>query len=128
MAVSYHTSIQQCGVVHYADFEIPTTSAGSASKLVSLADYVEYMEKKGTWGDGVMISAASLLYGREVIVISAETQQPIQGFGNSKWANPQTYNDDHEGERKPNILLGMMEFGATSYRAKQTCQRHSITL
>jgi hypothetical protein len=117
--------------VHCAGFEIPTTSAGSQTKVVSLADYVEYMEKKGTWGDRVMTSAATLLYGREVIVLSAEIQRPVQGFGNSKLANPQTHNGDHEGDRKPNILLGMMAFGATQLQIKTNMSKtlnHFVSL
>jgi hypothetical protein len=65
-----------------------------------------------------MISASTLLYGREVVMISAETQQPIQDCGNTNWAIPETYDGDHEGERKPNIFLGMMEFGATQLQSK----------
>ena len=68
------------------------------------------MRKKGTWGDGVMISAATLVYGREVIVLSAETQRPIQDFGIPKSSNIQILDD---ADRKPSIFLGMMAFGPT---------------
>ena len=57
------------------------TSTGT--QLVSLDEYVNYMVQNGIWGDGVMVSAATLMYCREVIVISGDTLQPIQDFGDT---------------------------------------------
>lgn len=78
------------------------TSTGT--KLVSLDEYVNYMGQNGIWGDGVMVSAATLLYCREVIVISGDTQQPIQDFGDTSVPS-----SNCQINNKPKIVLGIMK-------------------
>lgn len=80
------------------------TSTGT--KLVPLDEYVNYMGQNGIWGDGVMVSAATLLYCREVIVISGDTLEPIQDFGDTSVPVPSS---NCQINNKPKIMLGIMK-------------------
>lgn len=42
-----------------------------------LEDYLEKMSRRGTWGDGVILSAASMLYKSPIIVYSADEEKTI---------------------------------------------------
>jgi hypothetical protein len=44
---------------------------------LGLDGYLRTMSKNGTWGDGVMVSAAALLYKRPIILSLAHASNPI---------------------------------------------------
>lgn len=87
-------------------FEIVTRTG--EKKLVGVDEYLQHMEKDGVWGDGVMISAATLNFGRHITVISATTKQPINDF---KCNHSTDANCPNVSARKePEIFLGLVSF------------------
>ena len=79
------------------------------TKLVAVDEYLQYMEKAGVWGDGVMMSAATLTFDRDITVISATTKQPIHEFNccHSTDAN----RSNVSAKKEPKIFLGFVAFG-----------------
>lgn len=91
----------------FSGFEIRTQSG--ETKLVTLDKYLQYMEQGGVWGDGVMMSAAALTFGRDITVISATTKQPIHEFKCSHL--PDVNYSSVSAKKGPNIFLGFVSFG-----------------
>src|ERR1700730_18410957 len=67
--------------------------------MVNLEDYLTHMEKETTWGDGVMLSAASLHYNRTIRIMAEELDRQI------------VINNDSADVTAEPIILGYM--GAT---------------
>jgi hypothetical protein len=96
-------------LLHFlSGFEIQTENG--KTKLVSVNEYLEYMRHERIWGDGIMLSAATLLFRRDVTVLSGTTNQTIHEY---KCDHPP---DPHYQNKSvceiPKIFLRLVSYGA----------------
>lgn len=78
--------------------------------------YLKRMSQNGSWGDGVMIEVASLLYGRPVVVVSSAKENEQS---NDYSTNPANVNSD-----VPTITLGFCNYGGQ----QSQIQNHYVSL
>lgn len=57
--------------LHYLFACLQILDTGSMSAH-ALSVYLDEMEKDGAWGDGIVLSAAALLYGRPIVILSSD--------------------------------------------------------
>ena len=63
-------------------------NSGSIFKNISLNQYLSDMEKNHSWGDGIVLAAASVCYSRSVVVFLIDRDTPIVFENNNATCGP----------------------------------------
>jgi len=93
----------------------------------SFIDYLSEMEKERTWGDGIMLSAASMCYKRPVAVLYQSNPSTDSNTDNDK---PTVIVIGNEYSDSPPMYLGLVNSSATTTQqfTHRTERDHYVSL
>jgi len=92
----------------------------------SFIDYLREMEKQTTWGDGIMLSAASMCYRRPVIVLYESNPSTDGNTDNDK---PAVIRIGNEFSDSTPMCLGLIHSSAMTQQFSHRARRdHYVSL